>query len=173
MKTYADIIVESILGEAIVYQDRILNPGDNRKTVICLAPTKAEWNARYPQGAAGVLMKDGQIVIGDGCCLAHDVICDHAGLDIHNEAYRLQMSRTHCYGEIWMTDGDYEGMSDDDIRLAVQEQYGEPLEAMTAKIAAAVQRFMGPVQVRAIPLGEDQKPLMADDVAFVDACWAR
>jgi hypothetical protein len=118
-------------------------------------------------------MKDGQIVIGDGCCLAHDVICDHAGLDIHNEAYRLQMSRTHCYGEIWMTDGDYEGMSDDDIRLAVQEQYGEPLEAMTAKIAAAVQRFMGPVQVRAIPLGEDQKPLMADDVASVDACWAR
>lgn len=166
MRCFIDIV--SNLTETIVYQDKFVKTNYTKKTIIAINPTRSEWIGRFPEGAGGVLMKDGTIVIGDGNALDHATICEMAGLDVRNEAFRLQLYLTGAYAEIWLNDEDVETPPPFDlIEQRVVEQYGETLVSITNKVKTAVHRFMGNVPVRAIPLNADQDAFSPQDQSFI------
>jgi hypothetical protein len=157
------------LNEMIVHRSRFPRyPGD-RETVIAVNPSKAEWNARFPQGAAGVLCADGTLVIGDGPVLSHESIMNLAGVPTEMEKYRLQICRNRAWAEVWM--GDYSAGKPDappeaEVRAAVIQHYGDSIEEIEAKLRTALHRFMGAIPVKAIPLDEYQDCMIPGDDDF-------
>ena len=142
---------------------------------MAINPTKSEWNAQFPRGAAGVLLTDGRIVVGDGNMLAHNVILDYAKVDQNLEKYRLQICRNIAWVELWINDEAVEAMNnpptEQEVREAAFKQYGETLEQIQAQLQKAVAPFMGQVEVRAVPLDYiDQEPLIERDKAFIKSC---
>jgi len=161
------------LNEAIVHRDRFVQQHNDRRTVIAVNPTKSEWDRHFPRGAAGVLLKNGKIVIGDGNALDHASILSYANIPANQEKYRLQLNRKGAWAEIWLDyPDDNLNPNESEVREDVLKHYGETIEQIEAQLAKAVAPFMGSAPVKAIPLDDDQKPLIAGDQAFVDATFA-
>lgn len=131
-----------------------LNPSDWQKTVVCINPSKSEfWSNNFRQtkegavaetpSAAGVLLKDGNIVVGDGHSLSHEDICNIAGLEIDNELFRLQIWKGKVLIEIWVDEERATSKSSLDEKIkAAEEQYGMSLEDMRTIVARATTRFV-------------------------------
>jgi hypothetical protein len=75
---------------------------------IAINPTRQEWAVNFPNGAAGVYMQDGTLVVGEGPALDHISLVQMASLDAAHEKYRLQI-RDAIYVELWE-----EGLAEDD-----------------------------------------------------------
>jgi hypothetical protein len=164
------------LNEMIVHRDRFIQEpelADSRRTVVAINPTKAEWDKFFPRGAAGVLLKNGKIVVGDGNMLPHDAILDYAKVPQNQEKYRLQLCRNGAWVELWMTPSEWDHHKPDEqeVREYSVKHYGETIEQIEAQLAKAVAPFMGSAPVKAIPLGDEQQPLIAGDEAFVNTCF--
>ena len=159
-----------IIREGIVYRDRFAD-SDGERTVIAVNPTKAEWDKWFPKGAGGVLCKNGAIVVGAGSMLPHDEILNLAKFQPDQEKYRLQLGRHSAFVELWLFNDDWQKPSEDEVKAFCVKRYGETLEQIEAHLKAAVTRFMGAVPVKAIPLGEDQDPLLPGDDAFIRAAF--
>ena len=88
--------IKELLGEKITYVDR-----DYGGHIAALNPTRSEWNAKFPNGAGGVLMKNGHIVIGAGEAYSHSDIMHDAGVNWEDEWARLQIWDGKIQVELW------------------------------------------------------------------------
>lgn len=181
MRNFIDIVESACNGEdnsrineGIVYRDRFVDTsaGDTRRTIIAINPTKAEWDQFFPRGAAGVLCKDGKIVVGDGNLLAHDVILDKAGVSQDEEQYRLQICRNVAWVELWLFSDD-EHLTPKQVEDLCIKQYGETIDQITAKLQTAISRFMPGVEAKAIPINDSAECWIPSDDAFRDRCHPR
>ena len=143
-----------VLSEKIVHRDTTrLNPDDWLNTVVAINPTKSEfWSANFRQGkeglqnspdAAGVIFKDGTVVVGTGHSLSHEDICIHAGLDIDNEWVRLQIFNGEVRVEIWIEE-DMASSNDpkDKIIAAAEEKTGMTIDQIKQKVGSLTSRFV-------------------------------
>jgi hypothetical protein len=154
----------------IVHADPFVQHGHTRRTIIAINPSRQCWEAAFPRGAAGVLLMDGQIVVGDGDCLAHDTVLDLASIDRDMEEFRLQMYSGMAVAEIWLEDAAGLMDCDEQVHEAVRNRYGRGLDEIEAKVRRAVERFMPDAAVRAIPKDMDgTEPLLASDREFLEA----
>jgi hypothetical protein len=140
--------------EKIMYRDRIKHDqSDWMTTVVAVNPTKSEfWSENFRQGkngvettpsAAGVILKDGTVVVGTGHSLAHDVICDYAGLNIDDELFRLQIYDGKVYVEIWIPEelATSDDSLDDKI-IAAEKTTGMSIEQIKQKVSSLTARFV-------------------------------
>jgi hypothetical protein len=151
-------IVEQILSEKIVHVDRV------HGHVIAVNPTRTEfWSQRFlsrgdrgsdTPNAAGVLMQDGTVAIGNGSLLAHHDICDMAGLDIMDEKFRLQMYDGKVFVELWLhePEGDNGVTHTDSLEQKIaqaEKQYEMPVEDIRKLVFERTTRFTGgwPVEI--------------------------
>ena len=171
MRKYIDIF-ERLLTERLVYRDTMAKPGGDGR-IVAVNPTKVEWDHWFPNGAGGVLCKNGMIAIGAGSLLPHDQILELAKIAPAQEKYRLQLGRGAAFVELWLFNDDWAETppSEAEVKAFCVEKYGESLEQIEAQLRAAVTPFMGNVPVKAIPLGDDQSPLLAGDDAFISAAF--
>lgn len=151
----------------IVHRDRFPPHPGHRRAVVAVQPTALEWDREFPYGAAGILLQDGTMVVGDGTCLSHHEILQLSG-QTQPEAFRLQIGRAHCWAEIWL-EGVDENSPEQEIRQQVIDSYGEPLECIARRVEEAVTRFAPCMATRAIPLGDEQECLLAGDEDFRNA----
>jgi hypothetical protein len=138
--------------DAVTLCEKFIFPIEgHRKPVVVVNPTKTEFwsvNFRESEGAnpsaAGVILKDGTVVVGDGSCLAHDVICAYAGLDIENEKYRLQIWDGVVMAELWVSEeGDVDSTATIEEKIAaVESQFGLTVDEIKAELVAATSRFV-------------------------------
>lgn len=155
------IALATNLSEQIVHKDRFVGQHNTKKTVVAINPTRAEWEANFPKGAGGVLLKDGRIVVGDGDCLDHSAILDFAGIDYREELCRLQIWKTWAHIELWIDD-EYFG-EDDRAKVvhAMEQKLGMTMAELEALAKKALSRFMGDIPLKGIP-----KTSMDGSVAF-------
>jgi hypothetical protein len=161
-------LIETALNEKIVHRDTIKrNQTDYMNTVVAIDPTHSEfWSENFRMeengfsdepSAAGVLLKNGTIVVGTGHCLAHDDVCSLAGLDIEEEEFRLQIFHGAVRVEIWLNDGDY---PTPEAKIAqAEKQTGLTIEQIKAKVAAKTSRFVPGWPVICMILPEDMEEL--------------
>lgn len=172
MRTYIDIANK--LFETIVYRDRGPDP-----TVIAINPTKLEWKTNFPKGAAGVYCTNGDLVVGEGPVLAHDVLLDRASVDQHLEKYRLQLGPVRGYAELWMTDEAGEHLDtltnpDERARFVneqTSERYGADLDSISHVLTQVCQRMHPGYECRAIAMNFDQEGVLPGDEEWRASCW--
>jgi hypothetical protein len=89
---------------------------------IAINPSRQEWAINFPEGAAGVYMQDGTLVVGNGPALDHISLVQMASLEPDHEKYRLQIMDA-IYVELWE-----EGLGEDDYgdRAETGEAIGTP-----------------------------------------------
>ena len=150
----------------IVYRDRFPERAGERRTVVAIDPTRAEWDAFFPEGAAGVLCRDGRMIVGDGVCLDHLTLMGLAGVPEEQEAYRLQLYRDRVWAEVWTNFDEDAYLSAEGIRTLVWSEYGEHLDVIEERVRNAASKFMPDAEFRAIPLGDEQQCLLEGDEAF-------
>jgi hypothetical protein len=154
----------------VVFRDRFIQQGNTRLTVVAIDPSPSCWESNFPSGAAGVLLKDGRIVVGDGNCLSHSDILHHAWISDDDELYRLQIFNGAAFAEVWL-DGDLfddDDVSVEDVHAAVMQEYGETIDRIAERVAVAVRRFWPEAVVRAIPVSNfDQQPYLQEDREWV------
>lgn len=153
----------NLITENIVHRDRIDG------TIVSINPTKLEWQRAFKEGAAGVFCKDGMIVIGEGPLLAHDVILYHASIDVDMEKYRLQLTKKGAWAELWI-ENEWENIpTQEDLNLAIKRVYGHSLGDIEREVSPVLQKFMGNVPFKAIPINYDSaKPFTEADLSFID-----
>ncbi len=97
--------------------------------------------------AAGVILKDGTVLVGAGHSLAHDDICNYAGFDISNELFRLQIYAGKVDVELWLPEGTGEGevLTTDNLdeKIAAAERMtGMTIPEIKSTVAAHTERFV-------------------------------
>jgi hypothetical protein len=148
---------DSFLSEKIVHVDRL------HGHIIALNPTHTEFRSQRflsrdrpnsahngTPSAAGVLMQNGNVVIGNGSCLAHDDICDMAGLDIMDEKFRLQIYDGKVFVELWLNEDDVTHTDSLEEKIAqAEKQYEMPVEDIRKLVFDKTTRFTGgwPVEI--------------------------
>lgn len=172
------------ISETIVYKDRFVQAHNTGKTIVLVNPTKAEWEMlgkEYPRGAAGVIMKNGDFIVGNGDATSHEDLCNHANMNIRNEYARVQLSRTAAYLELWSDTfsewSSYEQKTPlppfDAVQIEVLANYGKTLEELEQLLKKKVSKFMGDVPVMAIPMDYDgQQSLIPGGDEFIKKTWA-
>lgn len=163
----------SELKEAIVHRDQFVQQHNTRKTIIAVNPTKQEWAANFPRGAAGVICKDGRVAIGDGDCLAHDVILDMAGIDQSQEMYRLQICHNIAWAELWLDDDELANPRDpnpEEVDQAIIKHYGASIAEIEATMHECLSRFMPGADFKAIPMNFNGGLWIPEDNAFRSRC---
>ncbi len=149
---YEGEVVDNLY-EKIVHRDTLkLNAGDWLDTVVATNPTKSEFFSRHfmqPNkdgnipllpSAAGVVLKNGDIVIGEGHSLSHEDICHYAGLDINDELYRLQIADKKVIVELWLDDT--ENSSDLSDKISEAEIKYNNLDEIRSIVGKATARFI-------------------------------
>lgn len=148
-----------LITEAIVYRDTLKhNRDDWLNTVIAINPTKSEfWSANFRQSmssidkttlsdtpsAAGVILKNGTVVVGIGHVLDHSTICELAGVNVTDEWMRIQIYDSKVYAEIWIPE-DW-ATSDDSLEkkiLAAEKLKGMSIDEIKQKISKITSRFV-------------------------------
>lgn len=159
MRKYID------LAETIVYKDAFIKAHNDKKTIVAINPSKSEWNAFFPHGAAAIILTDGRIVVGDGNALDHLYILELASIPNSMEAFRMQIFRNIAFVELWINE-DYPQASPEEVQDSVLKLYGKSLDEIERIAYKAVSGF-GPNSVKAIPLNFDQEPLLDGHAEFI------
>lgn len=132
--------------------EQIVQDHNTKRTVVAINPTRAEWVNMFPNGAAGVMLRDGRILVGDGNLLDHSSIMDYADIPHRMELCRLQMhSSRGLFAELWIPD-ELEESSEEEIISALETDLNMTLGELEDKIKKAVRPFMGDVPVEVIPI---------------------
>lgn len=134
-----------------------LNATDWMKTAVAVNPSRSEfWSNHFRQtksgepsempSAAGVLMRDGTLVVGTGHCLSHSDICGYAGLDEDQEKFRLQIWDGKVMAELWLPDSD-EGGVDSSATLeekiaATEKLFGTTINEIKTELSQATARIV-------------------------------
>ncbi len=147
--------------------------------IIAIEPTKLEWTTNFRRGAAGVFLKDGRVVVGDGSCLDHDSVVSMASLDQNLRKYTMQLGPTRGFAELWLMDESADemmNMSEAEKAAAVDKElvkrWGGTRAQIEAEVTPALQRFAPGYVFRAIAFDENAEPLLDGDEAFRDGCWS-
>lgn len=174
MRTWIDIVAR--LDEKVVIRDR------EEDLVIAINPTKLEWKVNFPDGAAGVYCRNGDLVVGDGFSLAHYDMLVTASVDPKSELYRLQLGPKMGFAELWMTDKEsheFHQMTDREKRKTfvndtIKHIYGADLATIEATLNVAMQRVVPGYQVRAIAMDPvDAEGMLPGDKQWMKRCFRK
>jgi hypothetical protein len=151
------------LQEKIVHRDTVRrNPGDWLNTVVAINPTKSEfWSANFRQtktgemaespSAAGVILKDGTVVVGEGHALSHEEICDIAGLDINQEMFRIQIHGGKVCVELWLSEDEVDNKSSTEEKIAAAVKMQKmSIDEIKTHVRNLVSRFVPGWEVRCL-----------------------
>lgn len=163
-----------IVSEKIVYRDQAVE-----RTVIAINPTPVEWRTNFPTGAGGVICQNGDLVVGNGPVLAHDVILDKASVSQDSEKYRLQLGPQRGFVEIWLSDEVVQAYLDSHdptdkqhiLDDAIDNQFGVTYAVALGEVSRICQRLSPNYQTRLVLLNESAECFVPGDEEWRDSCF--
>jgi hypothetical protein len=119
--------------------------------VFALNPTRREWVANFAErGAAGVVLSDGSLAVGDAPALDHPSILLALSIPVTMERYRLQIFNQRIVVELWDELDEPEGdITDDQIEATTRYPKSVRIQiASEVNRCPAVQRLGFPVVIQ-------------------------